>query len=309
MMELSDIRAFVRVADLGSLSQAARALAVPKSTVSRSLSRLEATVGAILLDRSPRHLRLTEAGLLFRPHAARILADVEEAGTAMDGFVGTPRGTLRVSAPFTLAMTLVAPMTPGFLARHPEVQLLLDVEDRVVDLPVEAVDLAIRVGPLPDSGLIARRLMSTEMWTCASPAYLAAHGAPGQVADLASHALIAGLTRPAAWSYTAPGGEAERLEVRPRNAICEPMSLRQVLVGGAGIGRLPDFVAAEAVARRELVRLLPGLTGDTFDVHAMYTSHRSLSAKVRAFIDALVEHLAAGTELGTRTIVEAPRRR
>ena len=124
-MELNDVRAFARVADLESVSAAGRALSLPKSTVSRSLSRLEADVGAMLIDRSTRHLRLTDAGVLFRPYANRILADVDEAGTALDSFAGVPRGTLRVSAPFTFVVAIVSPMLPSFLAKHPEVRVVL----------------------------------------------------------------------------------------------------------------------------------------------------------------------------------------
>ena len=143
-MDVADLKAFLRVAELGSVSAAARALALPKSNVSRAVTRLEQAVGAALLDRSPRHLRLTDAGLLFRPHAARILADIEEATAALGRFGGAPRGTLRVSVPFTLAVAVVSPMVPAFLARNPEVQLILDVENRLVDMPAEAVDVAIR---------------------------------------------------------------------------------------------------------------------------------------------------------------------
>ena len=132
-MEMGDIRAFARTADLGSVSAAARLLALPKSTVSRSLARPEVAVGATLVDRSTHHLRLTDAGVLFRPYALRILADVDEAGTALDNFAGVPRGTLRVSVPFTFAVALVSPMLPSFLASYPEVRIVLDVENRVID--------------------------------------------------------------------------------------------------------------------------------------------------------------------------------
>lgn len=176
-MELSDLRAFARIVELSSISAAARTLALPKSTVSRALTRLEREVGAVLVNRSTRHLRLTDAGRLFRPYALRILIDVEEAGTALDGFAGAPRGTLRISAPVALSVALLAPMLPAFLAEHPEVRVVLEVENRRADMPVEEIDLLIRVGPLADSDLVARRLMTTEAWTCASPAYLAARSA------------------------------------------------------------------------------------------------------------------------------------
>ena len=298
-MELNDVRAFARMADLGGISSAARSLALPKSTVSRSLARLEADVGATLIDRSTRHLRLTDAGELFRPYALRILADVDEAGTALDNFAGVPRGTLRVSVPFTFAVALVSPMLPSFIARYPEVRVVLDVENRIIDLPVESADLVIRVGLLPDSDLIARHLLTTEVWTCASPAYLAARGKVLRVAELEGHTLISGSDRTTTWSYRMMDGAMERFEFRPDNVVSDSAALEPMLSGGAGIGRLPDFLAKAGVTKGNLVRLFPEAEGDVFDIHALYPSHRSLSAKVRVFIDALVESLAGITRIGS----------
>jgi DNA-binding transcriptional LysR family regulator len=291
-MELSDLRVFARIADLGSVSAAGRSLNLPKSSVSRSLTRLEAAVGAVLVDRSTRHLRLSDAGLLFRPYADRVLADVDEAGTALDSFAGIPRGTLRVSAPFTFVVAVVSPMLPSFLARYPEVRVVLDVENRVIDMPVEAADLVIRVGTLSDSDLIARHLLRTEAWTCASPGYLVTEGMPLRVADLNGHRLIGHADHPTTWSYRTDHHTVEHVEFRPAHAVSDSAALEPMLAGGAGIGRLPDFIARRAVAEGRLVRLFQGIEGDMFDVHALYRSHRSLSAKVRVFIDALIENLA-----------------
>ena len=177
MLDLIDLRAFARIADLGSISATARVLRMPKSSVSRSLVRLEEAVGAVLVERSTRHLRLTDAGLLMQRHARRILDDVGEAENAIGGLVGTPRGDLRVSAPFTFAAGPLAPMLPAFLARYPDVRVLLTVDNRNVDLLAEEIDVAIRIGPLATSDLIARRLATFELWPCASPAYLALPGA------------------------------------------------------------------------------------------------------------------------------------
>jgi DNA-binding transcriptional LysR family regulator len=295
-MELADIRAFARIADLGSVSAAARSLDLPKSTISRALARLEVAVGAMLVDRSTRHLRLSDARVLFRPYAMRILADVDEAGTALDSFAGVPRGTLRVSAPFTFVVAILSPMLPSFLACYPEVRVVLDVENRVIDMPLEEADVVIRVsGALPDSDLIARHLLTTESWTCASPGYLAARGMPSSIGELSQHALIAYADRSTKWSFRMTDGAMREIEFRPANVISDSAALKPMLVGGAGIGRLPDFIARDAVAMGELVRLFPETEGDSFSVHALYTSHRSLSAKVRVFIDALVEYLATET--------------
>jgi DNA-binding transcriptional LysR family regulator len=293
-MELADIRAFARIADFGSVSAAARSLDLPKSTISRALARLELAVGAILVDRSTRHLRLSDAGVLFRPYALRILADVDEAGTALDNFAGAPRGTLRVSAPFTFVVAILSPMLPSFLHRYPEVRVVLDVENRVIDMPLESADLVIRAaGALPDSNLIARHLLTTEAWTCASPSYLARCGVPASIAEMSQHTLIGYADLLTTWSYRMADGITQQIEFRPTNAVSDSAALQPVLVGGGGIGRLPDFSAKDAVTRGDLVRLFPQAQGDVFGVHALYTSHRSLSAKVRVFIDALIDYIAA----------------
>jgi len=296
VFDVADLRAFARIADLGSLSGAARALGMPKSSASRALARLETAAGAALIERSTRHLRLTDAGRLLQRHARRILDDVGEAESALAGLVGVPRGTLRVSVGFTFAVGPLAPMLPRFLARYPELRVALSIENRNVDLLAEEFDVAIRIGPLRDSDLIAHRLTSIALWTCASPAYLAARGTPATVEDLRSHELIARVDRRATWRFRAPGGALHEVEVVPGTVIPEPAVLKAVLVGGAGIGRLPDFHAADAVAEGTLVRLLPDHQDDAVEVHALYPSHRSLSAKVRVFIDALAGHLAGRSD-------------
>ena len=170
-------------------------------------------------------------------------------------------------------------------------RVALSIDNRNVDLLAEEFDIAIRIGKLRDSDLIARRLTTIALWTCASPAYLAARGMPETVDDLRSHELIGRVDRKATWRFRTPGGALHETEVVPGTVVPEPAVLKTVLIGGAGIGRLPDFYAADAIADGTLVRLLPECEGESIDVHALYPSHRSLSAKVRVFIDALAEHL------------------
>ncbi|MCW6512069.1 LysR family transcriptional regulator [Lichenifustis flavocetrariae] len=295
MMDLVDLRAFVRIVELRSVSAAARALDAPKSSISRSLARLEAAVGAVLVERSTRHLRLTDAGALLHPHALRILNDVDEAGNALGSFAGKPRGTLRVNAPFTFAVGLLAPMLPGFRARYPDVRVVLSIDNRTIDVLAEDVDLVVRIGTLAESGLISRRLATMQLWTCASPAYLAARGVPASVDDLSGHDLLDRADKATRWCFHTGEGKEAAVEFQPVMVVPEPAAMLVVLVGGGGIARLPDFLAAPAVARSELVRVLPTLEPESVDVHALYPSHRSLSAKVRVFIDALVVHLKANT--------------
>lgn len=290
MLALEDVSAFLRIADTGSLSAAARLLGLPKSSMSRSVARLESAVGTILVERSSRGLRLTDAGAVFLTSAQRIIAEVDEAQLAVDGLVGVPRGTLRINAAVTFAAGLIAPMLPAFLARYPEVRVLLDTENRVIDLAREEADVAIRVGPLEDSDLIARKLGVVELWPCASPAYLQAHGEPRMVAGLEEHALFGWTDGPSEWSFTTPDGRPESVAVPPRSVVPEPLVFQTVLAGGAGIGRLPDFLAVPAIRNGSLVRLLPDHGCESVDAHALYPSRRSLSSKVRVFIDALVAH-------------------
>lgn len=289
MLDLPDLYAFARIADLGSISGAARSLGSPKSSVSRSLVRLEEAVGAALIERSTRHLRLTDAGLLLLRHARRILDDVGEAENAVGALIGVPAGTLRVSVPFTYADGLLAQKLPAFLQRYPEVRVVLTIDNRVIDLQTEEIDVAIRIGPLSDSELVARRIATFSLWPCASPAYLAEHGTPRTVRDLATHRVIAHVDRRAVWRFKTKSGAVQEVEILPGTVVPEPAVVKTMLMGGAGIGQLPDFHAVDAIANGTLVRVLPDHEPDSVDAHALYTSHRSLSAKVRVFIDALAD--------------------
>jgi DNA-binding transcriptional LysR family regulator len=294
MIDLADLRVFTRIIDIGSLSGAARNLHMPKSSVSRSLVRLERSIGAVLVERSTTHLRLTDAGLLLQRHARRILDDVGEAEDAVGGLVGTPRGDLRISAPFTFATGPLAPMLPAFMARYPDLRVILTVDNRNVDLLTEDIDVAIRIGPLADSELVAKRLATLDLVLCASPVYLATHGTPTTPDDLTGHAIIGHSDRQRRWRFAPRSGTINEVALHPAAIIPEPDIMRTLLVAGAGIGLLPDFHARDAVADGALVRLLPDWSSGRVDVHALYPSHRSLSAKVRVFIDAMVAHLAQG---------------
>jgi DNA-binding transcriptional LysR family regulator len=292
MLNPFDLRAFSRIAQLRSVSAAARELKMPKSSVSRSLARLEEALGVPLLERSTRHLRLTDAGTLFLPHATRLLSDMEEAETALRDFAGTARGTLRVSAPLAYVSTLLTPLLPGFLLRYPEVRVVLDLNHRNVDMLAEDIDLVIRMGPLADSSLVARRLPPVHMWLCASPQYVARKGMPVRVADLLVHEVIDRIDGPNEWVFDLPDQGQVRITLHPRAVSPEPAVGMALILGGAGIGLLPSFMAEPAIAEGGLLRIFPESLPQTVEAHALYPSHRSLSAKVRVFIDALVTHLS-----------------
>ncbi|MDR5776499.1 MULTISPECIES: LysR family transcriptional regulator [unclassified Caballeronia] len=294
MLNFANLTVFSYIADLGSISATARALNMPKSSVSRALLRLEDAVGTVLVERSTRHLRLTDAGLLLKRHAKRILDDVGEAENAIGGLIGKPSGDLQINAPFTFAGGPLAAMLPGFLEKYPEVRVVLTVENRLTDLQMEKIDLAIRIGPLEDSSLISRRLASIALWPCASPAYLSDHSAIDRPEQLLQHKLIAHADHPEVWRFRDALG-ASAIEVKSAMVITEPFVMKTVLIGGAGIGLLPDFHASDAVTDGRLIRLFSDSSKMSVDAHALYPSHRSLSAKVRVFIDSLVSHLGPTT--------------
>ncbi len=287
MFDLNDLKAFARIADLGSISGAARQLRMPKSSVSRALVRLEEAIGAVLIERTTRQMRLTDAGLLLRRHAQRILDDVGEAENAIGGLIGRPQGDLRVSAPFTYATGPLAQALPAFGELYPDVRVLLTIDNRFVDLLAEEFDVAIRIGPLPDSQLIARRLGTLQLWPCASPAYLKDRPSVDRPSDLVSHVIIGHRAPREIWPFRPSSGASRDIEVVSRMVVPEPDVVRTLLLAGAGIGILPDFHAVQAIREGQLVRLLPEYEHRSVDVHALYPSHRSLSAKVRVFIDSL----------------------
>ena len=292
MGSLDDIRLFVRLAGSDSLSDLSRRTGAPKSSISRALTRLEASVGQCLVERSTRHLRLTSAGRLFLLHAARIIGEVDDAREAIGRMRGNVNGTLRINAPVGVARGFIAPMLPAFFARYPAVRLILDADNRRIDLLSNATDLVVRVGPLEDSGLVGRKIASIEIWLCSSPAYLARSGAPTSLESLARLQLITHRERPKTWEIKLPSGEMRSFKFEACSVIPEPSILQTVLVASGGIGLLPDFLAGPSIAAGELVRVLPDFTMETVELHGLYSSHRGLTSKVRHFLDALIAHAA-----------------
>ena len=290
-MELADLRAFVQIAEHASISAAARVLKQPKSSVSRGLARLEESVGAALVNRSSHHLRLTDAGMLLRSRAVRLLEEADAVRAALDGLAERPRGRLRINAPYTFAIGLIGPMLAGFVRSYPDIQVILDIDNKRVNPHASDLDLAIRVGVVADSDLFAQKLTTVGLWACASPGYLAAHGIPERTADLSRHRLIARIDDVSHWGFQDADGTRVEIDVRPDLVIPEPTMMLTLALAGAGIARLPDFIAKDAIASGDLVRVLPDLRSDRVDVHALYTSRSALPLKARVFIEALRAHL------------------
>jgi len=289
-IDLALVPAFVEVVRQGSFTAAATELELPKSTVSRRVSRLESQLGVQLLLRTTRQLRLTEAGEGFYARVARVLEGVEEAARALAEEREVPRGVLRISVPpdFERLPELVT----SFVARYPEVRVEVSAAARFVDLVAEGYDLAIRAGQLDDSSLIARRLSGVEMQLFASHEYLERRGTPESVEALADHDFV--LFRPRhgvnTFALEGPDGQ-ERIEVTGPVAADDLLFIRGAVLAGAGIGMLPRYIFG--AERERVVRLLPAhcVVSAGASVHLVYPAARHVPARVRAFRDHLLESL------------------
>lgn len=305
MDDLNDVLVFTRVAEAGSFSRAADRLGLPKSSVSMRVARLEDRLGARLIERTTRRLRLTEVGQRYFEHARRVILDLEQASATVDSFRTAPAGSLRVSAPPVLGQAFLPGIVSEYARRFPEVRLFVDLSNRRVDLLEEGFDVAIRAGALPDSSLVARRLGRGAAKLYASPAYLAANGTPTDPADLARHRLLenAGSAEAAVWTLRPDRGGAP-VEVRPPAGFALVTNDHAVLADAAradhGIANLPTFWAAAGVVDGSLVTVLADWSVRQVELNAVYPSHKSLSPALRAFLDLAAERLrkqlAAGDE-------------
>jgi DNA-binding transcriptional LysR family regulator len=291
MDRLAALEAFARVAETGSFSGAARALGLSKSLISRQVSALEAELGARLIARTTRSLTLTEAGRGYYEQVARILAQVEEADLSVSQLQATPRGKLRVNAPMSFSLLRLAPVLPDFLALYPEIDIDLAMNDRRVDLLEEGFDLAIRIGRLADSSLIARKLGPMRRIVCASPAYLAEHGVPDVPADLKTHACLCYSNADTVdeWRFSDPDGRPIAVEVKGRVRANNGDLLRVAALRGLGLVDLPSFLVGADLEAGRLVSVLQDFIRQDGGVHAVYPHARYLPPKIRVFIDFLAE--------------------
>lgn len=289
-MDLNEILVFTKVVQAGSFIGAARELDMPKSTVSRKVSALEERLGARLLQRTTRRLRLTDVGQTYYQHAARVVTEVEEAELAVTRMQEAPRGLLRVTTPLNFGY--LGPIVASFLQRHPEVQVELVCADRVVDLVQEGFDVAIRAGALSDSSLIARNLGSLESLVVASPTFLTKNDAPKEPGDLAQlDCVVFGGTRePASWKLSARG-KTRSVEVRARLVVNDFDVLEEAVRAGLGVAMLPVFRCVGHLRTKTLRRVLPQWCSPPIPLHAVYPSTRHLSPKVKAFLDHLSDEM------------------
>lgn len=294
-MDLNDLGVFEKVGALLSFSAAARALGAPKSSVSRSVARLESALGVRLLQRTTREVVLTEAGAALLERCRTILGQVEEAVDYIGGVAAAPRGTLRLSAGIGFGINVLSEQLPRFLALHPDVRISLDLSSRLSELVAERVDVAVRMGPLADSGNVAVRLGSLSRHLCVAPAYLEQCGAPPTLkalADLDTLEVPAPDGRPRRWTFR-KGATTAVVEVRPRLEVNDALTLHRMIVNGAGVGVCSGYVCAPDIAAGRLVRLFPDWTLEPVDVSLVFPSRRDLSPTVRAFVDFMKAEAAA----------------
>jgi DNA-binding transcriptional LysR family regulator len=294
MDRFEDLQAFVAVVETGSFTAAADRLDSAKSAISRRVSALEERLGAQLLRRTTRRINLTETGRSFYERSARILADLDEAESAVAQEHGELRGTLRVALPLSFGIRHMCEPIAEFSRRHPRVDFDLDFNDRRIDLVEEGVDLAVRIGRLADSSLIARRLFEVRNIVCGSKRYFDDHGTPQTPDDLRDHrCLVYGnLADPRKWVCKDATGNRIQVDVNPSMTATSGDFLCAAASQGLGIAMQPTFIAGDAISRGELVPILTNYEWPVSPAYAVYPPTRHLSYRVREFIDYLVEHFS-----------------
>jgi DNA-binding transcriptional LysR family regulator len=292
MDRFDEINAFAAVADARSFTKAARRLGVSSAQISKLVARLENRLGARLLNRTTREVSLTDTGRAYLERARTLLDDFD----ALEGSVrdqSGPTGLLRVSAPMSFGTNQLTPALLDFAAAYPEVSLDVSQTDRIVNLVEEGFDVAVRIGQLPDSSLIARRLAPVRIVTCAAPAYLQAAGAPLEPQDLAKHEAIidTNMREPFVWTY-GEGGKGRDVRVHGRLRFAGADACVAAARRGLGVASTPAFAAADDLRAGRLVPLLCAFEPQLVHIHAVYPHTRHLAAKVRAFVDFLADRYA-----------------
>jgi len=292
--DLNDTLIFVKVVESGSFVAAAKSLRLPKTTVSRKVQELEVRLGAQLLHRTTRKLGLTEAGNVYFEHCQRISRELDAAETAVGQLQSGPRGWLRFTAPYSVGINWIAPLLGEFHARHPEVRIDMVLTDEPLDLIAKEIDVALRVGNLPDSNLIARRLAVFRTQVYASPIYLERHGEPLHPSDLQHHRTLAmpksRRNNGYVWTLTDKDVTSDFV-VDPVMVANDPAPLRGALLCGEGLMLGSDVMMKAFVEHGHVRRVLAGWTGQEYDFNAVFPRGLVTSPKVRAFVDFLVERL------------------
>ncbi len=292
--DLNDTLVFIKVVESGSFIAAARALRLPKTTVSRKVQDLELRLGAQLLHRTTRKLGLTEAGNVYYENCQRIARELEEAESAVAQLQGGPRGWLRVTAAYSLGIERIAPLLGEFRARHPELRVEMLLSNEPLDLIDRELDVALRIGDLPDSGLVARRLARLRTGVYASPAYIERHGEPQHPDELLGHRTLGMQKMSRNGQYYWPLGDGETMteyRIDPIMVANDPAGVRGALLCGEGLMLASDIMVKGYAEGGYARRVLAGWSGPEVDLSAVFPRGRVTSPKVRAFVDFLVERL------------------
>ncbi len=292
--DLNEAVIFAKVVENGSFTGAARSLGLPKTTVSRKVQDLEQRLGVRLLNRTTRQLNLTEAGSVYYEYSSRIAQELDEAENAVLQLEENPRGWLRVTAPFTLCSEVLSGLVSDYHELYPEVRVDLVLSNERLDLIANQIDVAIRVGPLPDSSLIARTISRYNSYVYASESYIARYGEPLVPEDLERHHALAGSTdrrgNRHAWVLQ-HGGRSEEFTINPIAVANDPFALRTLLTGGHGLMLASEFVMCYDLQRGAVRQVLPGWSGEETVLSAVYPGGRVVPPKVRTFVDFVTERL------------------
>lgn len=286
MIDLNLMAIFAQVVESGSFSAAARRLEISRSAVSKSVAKLEKSLGARLVQRTTRHVSLTEIGALVADHCSRMLQEAAQAETLVASLNLQPRGTLRVAASVAFGTLHLAPALADFLARYPDLVIDLTITDRWIDLAEEGIDVAIRVTGEPPVQWVARKLAPVRRRLCATPGYFEKHGIPERPEDLASHNCLhyTHAEELGRWRFNGPDG-AISVPVRGSLHVNDDEALSQAVIGGLGIGILPTFIIGRELQNGTLMGVLSDCIPVESHVYAMYLPTRHLPAKIRVFID------------------------
>ena len=291
MDRMTALSAFRAVVALGSFSGAARQLGLSPAAISKNIAELEAHLSARLLNRTTRRVSLTEAGAAYHERISRVLDDLADADATLGHVAQVPRGLLRVSAPATLTLVALSQALPRFLARHPQISLDLHTDDRRVDLVRDGYDFAIRGSDrLEDSGLVARRLGVLRHVLCGAPAYFEQHGKPRKPEDLRTHACVqfSLSDHSDVWTFTR-GKQVTQVPIAGRFKASSSLVVRDALLAGHGLSLIPEVYVREALRQGRLLPVLRGWKTDETTVYAVYPSRRFVPAKVRVFLEFLVQ--------------------
>ena len=294
MSNFLEIQAFIQIVESGSITAAAERLEIAKSAVSRRLSELEARLGVQLFHRTTRKLTLTDSGRGFYERTVRILSDLEEAEHAVSQAHRKIQGPLKIAAPLTFGLRHLGPAINDFKRAHPLIHFEIDFNDRQIDVVHEGFDVAIRIARLQDSSLIARRIATMSMVTCASPAYLQQHGTPQTPEELPDHACLtySYLANPNVWQFHDRHENEISIKINSEIQANNGDYLLAAAIDGLGIVRQPRFIVYEAIQSGELTPILTDYSIPTVNAYALYPPTRHLSLRVRAFVDFLAERFA-----------------